>query len=397
MAAAMMAQMQMGQPVMMAPAPGPAPMMAPQPMMVAQPMMAPGVGAQMAAGMAAAAAGMVDAFFGNRVLMKWDPYGNKIAVQTERPFYYGGEVVQGNISVFIAVPVVCRGVMLKVTGFEHAKWTEQQSKWVEVRGSDPPERRVEYYMEDHEGRREFFKQRMLVSGSMDMLPPGRYTYPFSYKLPDGLPGVFFEERKIPVADGKHEHIHAKIIYKLKAHLDFAGCKDLKACQMLTIHERLAEGMRPAFGEQTAEVMFLCCIPKGKCNLKAWFDKNAYHPGERADIKAEITNDSTSPFNHMVVKLMRFITLRDRTGHEKRLVDTVLQTNYPGVKPHEHTTRDLPLDFKGDFQPSTAGQICKCMYRFDVECDIPYAPDIEVHMPVQLYATPPTVWGVPPAW
>lgn len=89
-----------------------------------------------------------------------------------------------------------------------------------------------------------------------------------------------------------------------------------------------------------------------------------------------------------------------------------------VKAKESSTQKIPLHFKGDLYPSAHGRLVRsvcfawllgsrapsthillsrCHYRFDVECDIPWAPDIEVHLPVQIAAQPPTVWGVAPQW
>jgi len=97
---------------------------------------------------------------------------------------------------------------------------------------------------------------------------------------------------------------------------------------------------------------------------------------------------------MKVKLMRTITLKGKHGASTRIVDTVLEAQYEGVPSETSADRLMPLQLAPEMQPSTKGQLVKCAYHFDVECDISMAPDIELHMPMILYAPPPMVWGIP---
>eukprot|EP01029_Cantina_marsupialis_P015654 TRINITY_DN3436_c0_g4_i1.p1 TRINITY_DN3436_c0_g4~~TRINITY_DN3436_c0_g4_i1.p1 ORF type:complete len:385 (-),score=116.18 TRINITY_DN3436_c0_g4_i1:207-1361(-) len=348
-------------------------------------------GAQVAASIASNMQITVDPIYG-KPLMRWDKHGNKIAVRTDKAFYNPGDVITGTVDVFANMPIECKGVMLKMTGFEKAEWEEEHSRF---EGPDD-DRRTVHYIKEFKGKKDFFKEKICVSQALTFLAPGRYAYPFSYQLPAGLPGSFHEKRKHKAFEHT-EHKKGEIVYKLKACLDCMFAKDLKAKQYLTIHEALDGAIQPAFGEKTAQVRLCCVIPRGQVTLKAWFDKNAYTTGETAEIKAEIKNDSATDIKHMVVKLMRFITFEDKHGHRHVMTDTVHQEEYKGVDSGKHKTRDLPLSFKGDFVPTTNGKFVHCNYRFDVECDIPYAPDIEVHMPVRLYLQPPQVWGIPVQW
>ena len=108
-------------------------------------------------------------------------------------------------------------------------------------------------------------------------------------------------------------------------------------------------MKPAFGQNQGQVRLCCCIPRGEVKLSASFDRAAYMAGETAQIKAAIVNDSEQDVAHMVVKLMRFITLRDQAGHQKHITDTVCQATYPGVAAKSQATRDLPGFWQGSWK------------------------------------------------
>ena len=122
---------------------------------------------------------------------------------------------------------------------------------------------------------------------------------------------------------------AEIVYKLKCYLDFEWAKDLKAKQELVVHELLDVNLQPSRDETTQNVMFCCCINKGEVTLQAYFDKNAYAPGETAQCFASIDNRSTSDVGAMNVKLMRTIVMTDKHGHRETLVDTVCSAVYEG--------------------------------------------------------------------
>lgn len=241
--------------------------------------------------------------------------------------------------------------------------------------------------------------------------------------------------------GRRLRVCGEVTYKIKAFLDVAGIfsRDLRSKQEVTVNSAFDwSAMRPQVGERTGTVLLMCCIPRGSVTLKAAFDRAAYAAGETAHIKAEINNQSEQDVKQMVVcvpreewggvlvhqdhaavasvllsplalssslarplllpcrKLMRFITLRDQAGHSKSLVDTVCTARYPGVGMKSSAMRDLPLPlFSGSnsLLPGTKARTVEISYRFDVECDLTCAPDIEVHLPMVVFAPKPATWGL----
>eukprot|EP00116_Pleurobrachia_bachei_P007887 sb/3468149/ len=60
----------------------------------------------------------------------------------------------------------------------------------------------------------------------------------------------------------------------------------------------------------------------------------------------------------------------------------------GCKEGETISQDQQLPLVGDFLPVTYAKHITCEYRIEVECAIPWCPDVELHIPVGLYEPPP---------
>ena len=250
------------------------------------------------------------------------------------------------------------------------------------------------------------KDIIVVSHDTHILNPGNYSYPFSYPLRPNLPGVAFFHRETEAADpkwrasGRKNIVHGDVEYKLKVYVEQNGtafARDLYAKQCITVNPAFDwNTMRPATGAKTGQVMMCCCIPRGAVTLNASFDRSAYMAGEVAQIRAGIKNESEQDVKAMRVKLMRFITLRSSSGQVHTQTDTMCHAAYPGVEHHSEAMRDLPLSLvtnAGAILPGTKARLVDISYRFDVECDLACAPDIEVQVPVVIFAPQPPAWGL----
>jgi len=252
-------------------------------------------------------------------------------------------------------------------------------------------------------RRQFFNSRMMVYNFQGTIFPGQYTFPFQFQLPPNLPGVFQEA----IHRGEDMNYSAQVCYMLEAEADAVGWgQDIIYCQPLVIDEALRENIQPVSDQKTQAVMFCCCINKGDATMKVYFDKNCYAPGETAQIICEADNRSSENFTHIVVKLMRRLTLRAE-GNTWSDVDVLFEERYPGVPAMTNASgpnaRQVPIRLMdrrdGILEPQTNSALIRCEYWIDVEFSIPYCPDIEIHLPVTIYAPQPPQWGIvqPPAF
>ncbi|TMW65704.1 hypothetical protein Poli38472_008346 [Pythium oligandrum] len=306
----------------------------------------------------------------------------KIGIKVDKPFYIAGELVTGAIYIHVFEPIECSAVILKATGKEKLKWTEVHTH-TDSDGTIKTERT------SHEKETEFFKQKIVLCSVDQVFAPGKYVYPFSYQLLPDLPGVFEMDE---YSEGHIERLDAAIRYKLKATLDIEGflAKDLKAKCFLVVHERLTESIRPSEDSTTQQVNFLCCINKGTCQLGVAMDKNVYIPGEAAQISCRIVNGSQVDIQAMRCKLFQDLTLRVNGGSH-RFSRKISEQTFPGVPAGAIVDQPQPLPLvpnagrERNINPSTSGRMISCDYRVDIECDIPWCPDVHLHMPVTLIA------------
>lgn len=322
-------------------------------------------------------------------------HSNSVCLRTDRSSYTGGEVVTGNVYLNVSHHIHdFKGVDLKVKGYEKTKWEEQRTR---TNSDNQPET----YTVLFDGHHSFFKVKLPLYKMRGSLGPGQYCFPFSFPLPMDLPGVFHEDQHR--WGTKYE---ARTRYKVKVECHGAG----KATQDLIIFERPLSAVTPVSGEKTANVMFCCCVNKGVCTLRTHFDKNVYVPGEVCNIVAEVDNQSTVAFTNIVTKLMRSLSLKDHHGNHFHRTECLLESKFPGCEAFQKLlgsdARQVPIALThsqhGTIQPQTNGKLINCKYWVDVEVAIPWAPDIEIHMPISIFApAPPEArwqqFDLPPGW
>lgn len=271
--------------------------------------------------------------------------------------------------------------MLKVTGKEKVEFTHVRR---EFRDGESSEHRDPVHRSKN-----FFKQKIVIFATQGhSYAPGRHMYPFEYQLPAELPGAF----KISgYSQGDIENLSAKIKYKFKATLDVGGffASDLKADCDLVVRERNFKALVVSEDSITQDVKFLCCFSRGMCQLAVSMDKSVYFPGETAQIQCNINNGSTVEITAMHCKLYQDVMVQ-LNGSYRTFTKVMCGSVFPGVPPGSTLAQPQPLtlapDRSGFLQPSTKGELIACAYRIDVECDIPWCPDVCLHLPVSIIAS-----------
>ena len=102
-----------------------------------------------------------------------------------------------------------------------------------------------------------------VSQIAHILPPGNYSYPFSFALAPTLPGCAQFHRETDAADpawrerGRRNKVHGEVTFRLKACVDVAGvfARDLVCRYGLTVNPAFDwAAMRPAHGSRREYVI-----------------------------------------------------------------------------------------------------------------------------------------------
>ncbi|KAG1704666.1 hypothetical protein DVH05_005595 [Phytophthora capsici] len=333
------------------------------------------------------------------VLAKVFGFGDKgkIGIKVNKPAYVAGDLVVGTIYVDIHETITCDALVLKVSGKEKVEFTHVRH---ETRDGETTVHRDQVQLGN-----EFFKQKIVIFATTGRnYTPGRYSYPFEYQLPAQLPGVF---KITGYSQGDIDKLSAKIKYKFKATLDVDGffASDLKADCDLVVHERNLKELVASEDSTTQDVKFLCCFSRGTCQLAVAMDKSVYLPGETAQIHCNITNGSTVEITAMRCKLYQDITVKlAKEGSYRTFTKLMCESAFPGVPPGASLSQPQPLSListhSGALQPSTKGDLIACSYRIDVECDIPWCPDVRLQLPVSIIApeltNPSAGWVLEPA-
>ncbi|RLN15141.1 hypothetical protein BBJ28_00006529 [Nothophytophthora sp. Chile5] len=306
----------------------------------------------------------------------------KIGLMVDKPSYVAGEIVRGTIYVDIHEPIECDALVLKVTGKEKVEFTKIRREFKE--GGEQ-----EVHYDPVEREKEFFKQKLVIFAmNGQAYAPGRYMYPFEYQLPAQLPGAF---KLMGYSEGDVKDLSAKIKYKFKATLDVGGffASDLKADCDLVVHERNFQSLAASEDSVTQDVKFLCCFSRGSCQLAVAMDKSVYFAGETAQIQCNISNNSQVEISTMRCRLYQDVKLQLSKGNYHTFTRQMTQSEFPGVPAGSTLQQPQPLALNADrggfLNPSTTGELIACAYRIDVECDIPWCPDVVLHLPVAIIA------------
>lgn len=178
-----------------------------------------------------------------------------------------------------------------------------------------------------------------------------------------------------------KNLRAKVEYSLKACVDLMGCKDLERKINFVVFEQLPNAVVNPTDIKTANVMFCCCVNKGTCTISASLEKNFYCPGETANVIAEIANNSSveikaeAEFN----RIMHLKADHHRVQHRHM---TKLG-RFDMIQPGETKTVNMQFRIPNE-RPSTSGHYIHCEYVMDIVAAIDYAPDIELHFPVNIF-------------
>jgi hypothetical protein len=102
---------------------------------------------------------------------------------------------------------------------------------------------------------------------------------------------------------------------------------------------------------------------------------------------------------MRCKLYQVIHLRGSTGGDRTIKSKIAEKSFPGVPANSTLQQPQPLPLVASsgysMTPSTQGNYIQCQYFIDIECDIPWCPDVHLNLPVQIIA--PILPPSPAAW
>ena len=256
-------------------------------------------------------------------------YGS-IYVQPDQPHYYAGEQVTGKIYLMLNSIYPGYNVNLKLKGKERTLviWTEAHTE------RDP---------HDHTKTRTVHRERVATDQATCLfqtvniytfhggqyLLPGQYEFPFSFKLPDNIPGTFHQTE---------HHLSASIAYTMEAFLEPADkhVPKLKYKNRFIVREPVREMVQSVNKATDTEVVCCCCKSYGHVGIKASFEKNTYCPSDEAHAIIQVDNSRCSkPMTDIKLELRQSITVKAQFRTEQRSHE-IVSRSIPGVQAGQST-------------------------------------------------------------
>eukprot|EP00824_Muranothrix_gubernata_P023442 TRINITY_DN627_c0_g2_i1.p1 TRINITY_DN627_c0_g2~~TRINITY_DN627_c0_g2_i1.p1 ORF type:complete len:442 (-),score=33.34 TRINITY_DN627_c0_g2_i1:36-1220(-) len=265
---------------------------------------------------------------------------------------------------------------LSVKGIEKVKWEEEKDVNIQAHSqAGVGNQQVSSDVNIHERIKQTFKERK--PAFLNVVPiyafpegsifPGQYQFPFSFNLPDWVPGTFFFE----------DPIHrAKVRYSLKVTLHSGMAETAKYKTKLIVRQK-PKNINTNQRVSNQANLCVCCVGKGSSRLEGWFERDAYIPGESANAMIAADNSQGElDISSFSIKLFQKINFRTGHGPVKALERIVAMQDYPGVPAGQKTTESLSLqlrdmnpgnvkyefnEFQGTLQPTVYGSLVECSY------------------------------------
>lgn len=205
-------------------------------------------------------------------------YGN-ISIQLEHSKYTAGDQVNGWVYVSLMRNFPSNVLYLIITGKEKVRLvtTSQRTATDNTTHTD---------VKVHTDKNEFFAHTFpLYSQAGNFFPYGQYSFPFSFKLLDNLPGTFVDEWT------EHgEACFAKTTYKLWAGMkESSGKLAVFTKQVFNVDQRFEHSAGAQYKNYQKHLKGYCYKDLGEFRLACRFEKDKFFVGESAAMLFEIDN------------------------------------------------------------------------------------------------------------
>ncbi|CAD8213684.1 unnamed protein product [Paramecium pentaurelia] len=323
-----------------------------------------------------------------------------IFIKTDKPYYFSGEVVLGNIYLnVIRDGFPGCGVYLRVLGKEKCKWTETSTSTSTDSEGNTSESTTTY---TYTGKSYIYQHKLeLHNFESPSLPLGQFVFPFQFQLFSHLPGSYYEKDL------------AQISYKVKAAV--LSKKSSYNCiinsQRLIIREPIRQNKKPLNGQMLVHSQD-CCFPSdGACHVNCSIDKLNYLPGDVAYLQINIDNSSLDEqVNSISIILLNTLTLTDDQGRQKFQNEIVAQKQIQGVPSRSKDKKNVQFILQNnkspqEIQPSANGRLVNSVYSLQIKVNLDSdsccgKEDPSIDFPIQIVALVPQIDPIieePPNW
>ena len=219
-------------------------------------------------------------------------------IQLTQGHFTPGQQVNGVLNVNLMQAVLgANQIYLVLAGVENVSLNERHTRYT-YHGAGSSRRKKKHYknirqIESNPICNQKFPVYQFPGSGM---PPGMYTFPFTFVLAADLPSSFsFKFANPSNSKQAHAQCSASVEYYLMAFIDDnnPNTPPIKYVQNVAVNQAQVENL----GVQKCNVKkannCCCCFSKGTTSITTYFEKNEYCPGETACVLTEIDNSQSS--------------------------------------------------------------------------------------------------------
>jgi hypothetical protein len=339
--------------------------------------------------------------------------------------FFPGDTVTGEVYLDLRQPYPGDKLCFEIKGEEYAKWVDRERR---TRTKPDGTLDVYYVNVTREAKHSIIKQELTIYdwASGQIIQPGQYNFPVSFKVPQGLPGSFFFMGGSTVAEIEYD---VEVFLKPERE----NVPKLKHKRDVVVREKLQNTIQMKEVTITKPMTTWCCIDQGSVVMKTSFEKTAYAPGEEARVITELDNSKGGLcIQNTTFSLNQTLSLT-AGGHHRSFHWNIRSLDLGGAQPgdcfkgdnckigsiqlppgqegHSKEYRgenaqisDVPLDPKMVLTPSTHGRLVKSDFYLTVGCNLDGCLCCDVPpsttLPIQIYSAarnpvpdpqPPSNW------
>lgn len=251
--------------------------------------------------------------------------------------YYAGGVIAGRVICSFTSSKNIRGIKLKLKGEEANEWTGTESYYDEQKKSHET-RTVTY-----RGHNTILRIENTLQGGGD-LGPGRFEYPFTFQLPNNIPGTYRGRY-----GGISFSLEAKVDRPFK--VDYTDTKQVVVVSPINFNLMKNELQLEPVDYSIDKTLCCWCCASGPITMDLHLEKEAFVVGEVANLRVDITNMANESIESVSVRLGMDVRFRvtSPSRESKSDYELLATDSDTGVGAHGQRTYNFTLEIPDSAQ------------------------------------------------
>lgn len=209
--------------------------------------------------------------------------------------------------------------------------------------------------------------------------PGVYVIPFQFVLPNDIPGT----ASFLPGNG---HAYISYIFDVEGVVPGTFTSNLREKLNVFVVEIFNDPIKPTSIFEDAMVTTMCCVDVGSVRFRAKVDKDAFRPGEVANVDLYIDNTTSEVgYRYVSIKLRQvYVAMAGPSNFTATASKTMAKNRTPRIPAGETVHATIPLALPMDVLPTACGCALTLCYSIQVVFSLRNSADITAVLPVTMY-------------